>query len=92
MDSVQRPSKNSKNFSITSSDRLTFFYLAVDIIESYIGGFNTHAVYYLIAMENLTVTDGGTVEDCEVVNEYSHYGHEIAEVRGETISGFVFVN
>lgn len=39
--------------------------------------------------EQLRVTDGDTTEDCTVLETYSHYGHEIAEVEGDTISGFV---
>lgn len=44
-----------------------------------------------MASETLTVTDGETTENCTVLETYSHYGVEIAEVEGETISGFVEV-
>lgn len=41
--------------------------------------------------ESLRVTDGDTTEDCTVLETYTHYGVEVAEVEGETIDGFVGV-
>lgn len=42
--------------------------------------------------ETLAVTNGDVTEDCTVLETYSYYGDEVAEVEGETISGFVTVN
>ena len=38
---------------------------------------------------SLTVTDGDTVETCDVVETYTYYGDTVAQVEGEDISGFV---
>lgn len=41
------------------------------------------------ANDTLTVTDGDTTEDCTVLETYTYYGVEVAEVEGDTLSGFV---
>jgi hypothetical protein len=41
--------------------------------------------------DTLTVTDGDTTEDCTVLETYTYYGDEVAEVEGNTLSGFVEV-
>lgn len=41
------------------------------------------------ANDTLTVTDGDTTEDCTVLETYTYYGDEVAEVEGNTLSGFV---
>lgn len=42
-----------------------------------------------MASETLRVTDGDTTEDCTVLETYTYRGTEVAEVEGNTISGFV---
>jgi len=41
------------------------------------------------ANDTLTVTDGDTTEECTVLETYTYYGDEVAEVEGETLVGFV---
>lgn len=41
--------------------------------------------------DTITVTNGDTTEQCDVIETYSHYGNEIAEVEGDTLDGFVEV-
>ena len=41
--------------------------------------------------ENITVTNGDTVETCHVEDTYTYYGDVVAKVKGDTISGFVVV-
>lgn len=36
-----------------------------------------------------TVTDGDVIEECEVVEQYTHYGNELVYVKGETIEGWL---
>jgi len=42
--------------------------------------------------ETVTVTDGDTVETCDVQDTYIYYGDTVAKVEGDTISGFVVIN
>jgi hypothetical protein len=42
--------------------------------------------------ETITVTDGDVEEQCDVVDTWSYYGTEVAQVSGDTLSGFVEVN
>lgn len=41
--------------------------------------------------ETITIRDtvDGTVEECDIIETYSHSGVEFAKVVGDTISGFV---
>jgi len=41
--------------------------------------------------DTLTVTDGDTTEECRVLDTYTYRGTEVAEVEGDTLSGFVEV-
>lgn len=42
--------------------------------------------------ETVEVRDGDTVEQCDVEDTYSYYDDVVAEVEGDTISGFVVIN
>jgi len=42
--------------------------------------------------ETVEVTDGDTVETCDVQDTWSYYGDTVAKVDGDTISGFVVIN
>jgi len=39
--------------------------------------------------QTVEVTDGGTVEECDVQETWTYYGDTVAKVEGDTISGFV---
>jgi len=42
--------------------------------------------------ETVTVRDGDTVETCDVQDTWTYYGDTVAQVEGDTISGFVVIN
>jgi hypothetical protein len=42
-------------------------------------------------VETKLITDGDVTEECEVVGEYTHYGHELVYVEGDTIEGWIEV-
>ena len=39
--------------------------------------------------QTVEVADGDTVETCDVLETYTYYGDTVAQVEGDTISGFV---
>lgn len=39
--------------------------------------------------DTIAVTNGDTTEQCDVIETYSHYGTDVAEVEGTELSGFV---
>jgi hypothetical protein len=43
------------------------------------------------ANDTLTVTNESTTEQCTVLETYTYYGDKVAEVEGDTLSGFVEV-
>ncbi len=42
--------------------------------------------------ETVTIRDGDTVETCDVQETWTYYGDVVAQVEGDTISGFVVIN
>jgi len=42
--------------------------------------------------ETVEVRDGDTVETCDVQDTWTYYGDTVAQVEGDTISGFVVIN
>jgi hypothetical protein len=42
-------------------------------------------------VETITVTDGTTEEQCEIIETVTHRGDEFAKVEGDELSGFVGV-